>query len=275
MFCDIFLWDFLDSNQHHWRTPSDRSDQANWAMDATKFDQLPDLCLRKIFSFLRLRDLAKFRTMNRRLKFHADRASVTDLVVREVKGFAGQSRNWFRTDRQIDLENSISLTAFKTAKSALFNHQPLDKQLKFLYISLLNENVLGFEILNSLTQLVHLEVFAFTRLGWTTLDLPNLKVLAIYSHPRVVLKTPKLEVLQCDAINRIRFEYPETIKRVGWNNIGGGAGDLSKFVNLEVRMKRTRLRWAERSASGPPVRNSSVRLRSSDHRIWIVETSLL
>ena len=47
-------------------------------MDA--IDQLPHLCLKKIFSFLNLRDLIRFRAVNRQFKLYADEATVDELI---------------------------------------------------------------------------------------------------------------------------------------------------------------------------------------------------
>ena len=205
----------------------------------TKFDQLPDLCLRKVFAFLSLPDLVKCRAVNRQFKHYADRTQVTELVAtcssRYIFLPPDQSDNWYRTDRPIGFNDRISPKAFASAKSSTFK---LDQQLKFLYVDL--KSSAAYEVLNSLTQLIHLEVhlkvYPYYSLlnGTGTLALPSLKVLVINSPASLVLKTPKLEVLKCKSMARIRFEYPETIKRAECDNLGEEYGDLATLKNLEV-----------------------------------------
>ena len=205
------------------------------AMDATKFDQLPDLCLRKIFALLGPLDLVKCRAVSRQFKFYADRTKVTELVVMEDKSLY-VPENWFRMDIQIDRKNSISLNAFNSAKSSPFK---LDEQLKFLYLNLLN-NDSTYEIVNDLKQLQHLEIYGghyWPRDRPTktkSLVLPNLKVLVIRDPHSFVLKTPNLEVLSCRSMDKVRFEYPETIRRVECVNDGESYGELAKLRDLEV-----------------------------------------
>ena len=200
-------------------------------MDATKFDQLPDLCLRKVFAFLGLRDLVKCRAVNRQFKFYADRTKVTELVV--GKRYPGQSGIWYQTGKPIDSKNSISPKAFASAKSSPFK---LDQQLKYLCICA--ESSAAFKFLNELKQLIHLEVAGYTG-NPVSLILSNLKVLVVDSQISFALKTPKLEVLQfssVSSVNKLRFEYPETIKWIECNSYNGGEDfrHLIKFRNLEV-----------------------------------------
>ena len=198
-------------------------------MNTIKFDQLPDLCLRKVFAFLGLRDLVRCRTVSRQFKFYADRTKLTELV---VKGKAwSKPKNWLGTDRQIDSEHSITLKAFKSARSSPFK---LDQQLKFLHIwSRSNDST--YNALNGLKQLQHLEIFANYPSGRTRrLVLPNLKVLAIQKSDSFFLKTPKLEVLSCRSMSGIEFAYPETIRRVECGNESDDFGELARLSSIEV-----------------------------------------
>ena len=202
-------------------------------MDA--FDQLPDLCLRKIFAFLNLRDLIKCRAVNRQFKYYADLANVDELVVQRgtssCKGsFQSRCRNWYLTDRPIEFENSVSANAFASLKSSPLK---LD-QLKFLHVHLPSASV-DFAILNGLKQLVHLEIKSEKEIGASRqLNLPNLRVLDVraFEHGSYVLKTPKLEVLACENIARVQVEHPEAIKRLECQ-YRGDVHHLMRFKNLE------------------------------------------
>ena len=207
-------------------------------MDPIQFDQLPDLCLRKIFTFLSLRDLVRCRTVNRQFKHYADRTQVTELVVYGERGYSMhyyKFKKWFETDRSIDFESAISMDTLKFAKSSHFN---LNQKLKFLHLSVSKDSYSAFRALGSLKQLVHLEIRADTYSSekTRTLALPNLRIFAIESRDPVILKTPKLEALRC-VMNRIQIEYPKTIKRVECLDSHQhycGFGDLPKLSSLET-----------------------------------------
>ena len=213
-------------------------------MSVIQFDQLPDLCLEKIFEFLNLRDLANCRAVNRLFKSYAEQAvdelKVTDdgAPCAELKGLP---RGYYSslgclpdlTERPIDFENLISRKAFESTKSSPFN---LDR-LKFLHVHHFGN--LDIEILNGFQKLVHLEIILPPVDTIATLILPNLKVLILRTIDRFhlsdrayVLKTPQLEVLACGKINKIRVEFPETIKRLecDYQKENG----LAKFKNLQV-----------------------------------------
>ena len=197
-------------------------------MDAIRLDQLPDLCLRKIFVLLGLRDLVKCRVVSRQFKYYADRREVTELVLTETRRCPSQSRTWFQTDKQVDYANSFSLNAFKSAKPSPFE---LD-QLKFVHIRDNGSSNALYKALKGLKQLIHLEIVSEHLSGTRrTLILPDLKVLVIENQPCVVLMTPKLEVLRCDDVSRVQFKYPETIK---WLECSKGYRDLAKLSNLEA-----------------------------------------
>ena len=208
-------------------------------MDAFKFDQLPDLCLRRIFAFLSLRDRMICRAVNRQFKFYADETVVDELAVSNgsaLCGSNGQCNVWYLTGRAFDYGNSISWNAFSSVKSS---SPKLDQQLKFLHVHLNVVTDFDFEILNAFKQLVHLEVRLATksdaRTADTTLVLPNLKVLDVHHYQKqhsYVLNTPKLEVLACKEIERVRVEHPETIKQLECDY--RGVNHLAKFKNLEV-----------------------------------------
>ena len=210
---------------------SESTEAIRRAMDAFNFEQLPDLCLRKIFAFLNLHDLVKCREVNRQFKCYADLTEVTELAVCHHRypcfGY-GRFDTWFRTDRTIDFQDAISARAFASFKSSPFK---LCQQLKFLHVC----TTIDLEILNDLKQLVHLE-FEFDSRSSTnqTLTLPNLKVLSINRSVSFVLNTPKLEVLQCNRIGDIEFKYPQTIKRLECDRVSFHHPNLTKLINLEA-----------------------------------------
>lgn len=203
-------------------------------MNAIKLDQLPDLCLRKIFAFLGLRDLARCRSVTHQFKFYADLTKVDELVVQDNADscrarYIPECKNWYLTDRPINFDNSVSPNAFECVKSSPLK---LDQQLKFLQVR--EEASFDLAILNCLTQLVHLEVKCRFQAP-VILSLPNLKVLDVRATPFTpyVLKTPKLELLACQVILGIHVEYPEAIKRLSIE-LGGRLSPLTKFKNLEI-----------------------------------------
>ena len=203
-------------------------------MDAIQFDQLPDLCMRKILAFLSLRDLLKCRVVNRQLKAYADSTQVTELVVDWERRYGEPyyvSFNWFGKVRQFDFEGAISLDASKFAKLSLFK---LNQRLKFLNIHLRNNESI-YMILNNLEQLIHLEILSSINSSEKmTLALPNLNVFAIRGQDSIILKTPKLEVLRCK-MSKIQLEYPETIKRLECPNCSrDDLGGLTKLSSLET-----------------------------------------
>lgn len=191
-------------------------------MNAVQIDQLPYLCLRKIFSFLELRDLSNCRAVNRLFKAYAEERTVGQLVVSdEGARCSDRDENWYQTDRPIQRQNSISRNAFVTMKSSPSElKQQMKQQLKFLHIHLEKPSAsFDFRLLNTLKALVHLEIkLEIKRDKPVTLSLPNLKVLDVRFHGRLdssfVLETPKLEVLACDQIERFKAEHPHTIKRL-------------------------------------------------------------
>ena len=211
-------------------------------MDPIHFDKLPDLCLRKIFAFLGLRDLVRCRAVNRLLKSYADSTQVTELVVYGERRYGRcyeKARNWYQTDRPIDLESAITVDAFKCVKSSPFK---LNQQLKFLHLIVWGDSYLPLRAVGNLKQLIHFEFRsrADSPEKARTLTLPNLKVFAIESRDRVILNAPKLEVLKC-VMSQIHLEYPETIKRLEYlkdDRYHGGRYDfkkeLTKLSGLEA-----------------------------------------
>ena len=187
-------------------------------MDPIQLDQLPYLCLRKIFSFLNLRDLLRCRTVSRQLKEYADEARVDELVVSEKSTYCRSScRTWYQTYRAIDRECSISARAFASLETSPIKLE----HLKFLHLHLAYGYDFDFELLNGFQQLVHLELLLQTEeehgiLTVPKLSLPKLKMLHVNSEQSAsfVLKTPKLEVLACVNISGVRAEHPETLKRI-------------------------------------------------------------
>ena len=199
------------------------------ATNTFNFDQLPDMCLRKIFAFQKLQDLVRCRALNRQFKSYADLTEVTELAVREKKYFPsgyGRFDIWYQTDRTIDFQDAISPRAF--AKSSAFK---LRQQVKFLYIN--TQRTIDLKILNDMKQLVHLEFYSRDYSIKKMLSLPNLKVLNINRGP-FVLNTPKLEVLKCNWISEIEFKYPNTIKRLECGSFHFNNEILAKLSNLEA-----------------------------------------
>ena len=197
-------------------------------MNAIQIDQLPDLCLKKIFRLLNLRDLAKCRAVSRQFKFYAEKAPVDELVV--IGGSCAYCRDWYLTNKPIDFENTISLKAFKSVQSSPFE---LD-QLQFLHIHLSAAADWDSKILNGFSRLAHLEIKSSAGNNRPlTLTLPNLKTLDFSSagHSSYVLKTPKLEVLKCDDVQRIQVEHPERIKLLECHY--SGTNHMAKFKGLE------------------------------------------
>lgn len=123
--------------------------------------------------------------------------------------------NWYATDQKINVNKLISYETFLTLNQSSEFSQ-LTQQVKFLCIRLPSSVDLDFELLNCFDQLIHLQI------GWNfdvfhnrqQLTLPNLHVLEIESlecRP-LVLDTPKLEVLHCNNVKNIEFNYPTSIK---------------------------------------------------------------
>ena len=205
-------------------------------MNAIQLDQLPYLCLKKIFQFLSLQDLVECRAVSRQFKFYAEEARVDELVVTkgrisyELLHSCRHCKNWYLTERAINFQNSIGPNAFSSVQSSPFK---LD-QLKFLHIHLENAD-LDFEILNRYFKaLVHLEIKFKASSESKTLSQANLKTLNVrnYEHPSYVLKTPRLESLACNEIESIQVEHPERIKRLACEY--RGENHMAKFKSLEV-----------------------------------------
>ena len=202
-------------------------------MDTFNFEQLPELCQRKIFAFLSVQDLVKCRAVNRQFKYCVDLTEVTELAVcdEKQKSFPygiGRFGIWFETGRKIDFKDAISLRAFASAKSSPFK---LHQKVKFLHIS--TRKPFDFKILDDLNQLVHLE-FDSRETTKQTISLANLKVLSIRCRASFVLNTPKLEVLKCNWIGDIEFKYPQTIKRLEFDGFDFNHQNLTKLTNLEA-----------------------------------------
>ena len=202
-------------------------------MDGFRFDQLPYLATKHIFKFLRLRDLATCRAVSRQFKFYSDEAEVHRLVVKDRgEGFGC----WHLTKRPIDFKDAISWKQFLALKPSQFK---LNQQLRSLHIRL--DRTFSFQTLNGFKQLAHLELNLMTSDRRTrTLTLPELRVLKLNCFRNsCLLKTPKLEVLCCDHIADLRFECPETIKRLESDYVG--ADFMGRFSNLEVFKVRNKI----------------------------------
>ena len=217
--------------------PSDQSmDEPNQTptsspneMEPLPIVQLPELCLRKIFICLGLRDLAKARAVCRLFKLHADQAGVRKLIVADNRS---DRRSWFLTREPLPFGDSISWKAFASLHPTQFS---LNRRLKFLFLGLPAKSDFNFEKLNGFEQLIHLEIeepfiFEPTDPREFTLINPKLKVLSVRSSafPSLGLKTARLEVLRYTAdIGAVELEFPESIKRLYSDY--AGAAVMAKF----------------------------------------------
>lgn len=189
-------------------------------MDELTLDQLPYLCMKRIFEYLDLSDLVRCRAVSRQFKEYAEETQVTELIVSDhLVPCSGQHSRpcsrWRLIDAPMNFGRAISW-------STLFSGQPLNLnlQLKSLHVHL-KDSDFDAEALNAFEHLVHLEVFGRlrdTRRGQPiTLALPKLKFLHVQydgdsgQSDRHFLNTPSLEVLKCDSSDTFQFNYPETV----------------------------------------------------------------
>ena len=203
-------------------------------MSQLAIDQLPDLCLRRIFAFLSLRDLSTCKAVCRLFKFYADQVAVRELVVRWLF-LCDDPCRWYLTDKPIEWEDAISPNAFESLQRS-----PLQvrQQLKFLHIHSFEDTNSNFQFLNACEQLIHLEIYWWQDYSPPNFEctLANLRLLSLghSRYPPLVLKTPRLEALQCKHLESIGFEYPETIKKLECDYNDTNAIVLAKFKNLEA-----------------------------------------
>ena len=209
-------------------------------MSQLAIDQLPELCLKKIFGYFGPKDLAKCKAVNRRFKLYADQLGIPELIVRVYNPKEEYPCRWYLTDRRIEWKHSINRQEFKSIQTL----QPqLRQQLKFLFID--SFEVTDLEFINGCKHLEHLEAREPNRGSslperalpnhspseWT---LPNLKVLCFHSwnYHRMVLKTPSLQVLHCRRLKKVEIKYPETIKKLECEYLDNKK--IAHFKNLEV-----------------------------------------
>lgn len=204
-------------------------------------DQLPELCMRRIFRYLGVRDLTRCRAVCHLFKYYVDLIGLSELIVDKLKSSESEdywnpTNYWYLTDRPIQCEDSIRWEVFASLRPSQFR---LNEQLKFLCIhQLISFSDLDFQLLNGFEQLMHLEVqwleFVRTQTDRKELILHNLRVLSlrhlIYSD--LFLDTPRLEVLRCDQIGSVELEHPESIRKLESNY--AGAIVMAKFENLEL-----------------------------------------
>ena len=200
-------------------------------MSQLSIDQLPDLCLRKIFGFLKLRDLARCRSVSHLFNYYANKIPARELVVHSWNGY--NPSRWYLSERPIESGSEISQRAFDSLQTSQLQ---LLKQLKFLYVYSFRSADLEF--LNSCERLEHFEIgrcsLRDTLIEWT---FPNLRVLSmgVSDHLQLILKTPKLEVLRCRYLERIEFEHPETVKILECDECyDADTIVMAKLKNLEV-----------------------------------------
>lgn len=208
-------------------------------MSGLTIDQLPDLCLRRIFSFLSWCTLRRCRTVCSLFKFYADQTEVTKLYV-----IITYPRRGNPGTRPIDTKNTLSFNKFSTLNPFQYklteSQIRLLQQVKFLHVTPPDRNrTMYTDVLNQFKQLVQLEIKnthgeIHRFIGQRELSLPNLRVLNL-THQILdppVLNTPKLEVLRNKEIQKLPIKYPETIKRLESNYPGKLM--MAKFKNVEV-----------------------------------------
>ena len=206
--------------------------QEDLKMDQPRIVHLPDLCLKKIFGHFGLRDLGKCRAVCRLFKFYADHVEIRELFMDMARECVGD--HWYSTDRPVDLENRISRKAFPFLNPSQFG--PF-QQLRFLCIHLDQSSQFRFKRLKGLRQLQHLQArfWGVSILREPDeLALPNLRVFSIRHlfFSSLLLKTPRLEVLQCDKTENIEFKYPNSIKNLECHCVKAIA--IAKLKRLEV-----------------------------------------
>lgn len=219
-------------------------------MNPPQIVQLPDLCLRQIFDNLSLYALARCRSVCRLFKLYAEQTEVRELFVYDelladkIPGYTKKRYKGYQTDKRFKSRDSISYKGFASLNPSQFR---LNQRLKFLCIdvyplvdSLEDRHLaldLNFELINCYEKLIYLEIpwgFAKTENCRKELNLPNLEVfrcLQLFCQP-LVLKTPKLQELRCDAIEYFQLEHAETIRKLECNYMSATA--MTVFKNLEV-----------------------------------------
>lgn len=209
-------------------------------MSGLSLNQLPDLCLRRIFSFLNLHDLNRCRAVCRLFKLFADQTGVQELYVYYYAGY--QRECWHLTDRPMERGDTIPWNKFSTLNSRKYKlgefQMRLLQQVKFLCVCPPNRRMYT-DVLNEFKQLIQLEIknthgAIHVFHGQKELSLPNLRVLNlthIILRPPV-LNTPKLEVLCNKEIEKLEIKYPESIKWLESNYPSTSVMDA--FKNVEV-----------------------------------------
>lgn len=227
-------------------------------IDQLTVDQLPDLCLRKIFSLIGLRDLVTCRTVCSLFKCYADHVMIRELVVADYKRQCEgplDAKCWHSTKRSIDFHNSLSrktLFRYDLLKTVLNQH------VRFLCV-FLHELAGNCELINGFEQLLHLEIELkaakpsehvwrqhrrIPKSAANTLTLENLRIFkfdlfsSFYFDPshKIYVETPKLETFVYnnpgDLKDKLVFLIGSSIKRVECENPNFDL--LAKFTNLEV-----------------------------------------
>lgn len=211
-------------------------------MSQLEIVQLPDLCLKCIFDFFDLRNLARCREVCRLFKFYADQADVHELAVDETE-YASYDLEWHWTGLPVNPENYVRWYELSAPEPPQLR---LHQQLKSLCIHQRFDFDLDLVLLNNFKGLIHLDIKSdlFTSEGGKNrLVLPNLRTLSLHDttcdglDPRwatdiLVLSTPRLAVLQTNSIEFLHLEHPETVRELESdykNKI-----KMAKFTNLEV-----------------------------------------
>lgn len=202
-------------------------------MSEPTIDQLPYLCLMRIFRCLGWRELVQCRAVCRLFKLYSDQTDLELVVNKSCRPVAKKTRKvWYLTDRPIDYRSSIRWKTFSSIKPS---HVWPFQNLRTLHLDLDEITDFDCSFLNEFVQLTHLDVdWSYEIDERIELTLPNLRVLCVrgLNESPLLLKTPSLQVLQSDDIELIEFEHPETIKQLESEYVR--AEFMTKFKNLEV-----------------------------------------
>ena len=171
--------------------------------------------------------------MSKRFRRFCDEVKVRELILDQNGSIKPGSKGyWFPSNKIINYKDPISPEMFQSYRSVL----KLDQNLRRLHFVGADVDSGSFEmdIFNSLVQLEQLEIEFDSFYGFT-LSLPNLKIFKIFAreflYQRFKVKTPKLEALDCNDLDAIKIDQPETIKHLRTKIYRIG---IEKLINLEI-----------------------------------------
>ena len=196
----------------------------------TSIDDLPPEMVCELFKHLRPKSLAACSMVNKRwhsifTSFRLDRLVVEDFALKFGK--------WSYPDRRIEDQELCRLKMF-----CQLADQPLVSKLS--HLALFNEEA-RFDLnkLNRFRQLVHLEINGSEIKKKVNLNLPKLKVLAIYRqiweyNTPLSIDCPELSVLVYQRVsedmNLLEVKHPETIRKLETDMSGP---KLTRFKSVE------------------------------------------